>query len=55
MEKRRMMYSSSKSVNWCGLGTSRRTKLHQLWLSGVYCCRLDGLELAARLSPWSIA
>jgi len=27
----------------------------QLRSSGVYCCRPDCLELAARLSPWSVA
>jgi len=28
---------------------------HHFWQSGIYCCRPDCLELAARLSPWSIA
>ena len=30
------------------------TPSHQVRSSGVFCCRPDGLELAARLSAWSI-
>jgi len=31
------------------------TPSHQVRLSGVFCCRPDSLELAARLSSWSIS
>jgi len=31
------------------------TSSHHFRPSGIYCCRPDCLELAARLSPWSVA
>jgi len=53
--KPRHSIMSLRSASRRQLIEPRATPLHQVRSSCVCCCRPDSLELAVRLSPWSVA
>jgi len=48
------LYEHPLNIAW-EIFTPSNTSSHHFRPSGIYCCRPDCLELAARLFPWSIA